>query len=176
MMIETKRLLLRPYQSSDLEDAKGVLGDRDTMSFYPQPYSGAQIKKMIEKQMETFEESGYGLFAVIEKSNSSFIGDCGITIQTIDGVQEYEIGYRIGKDKWGHGYAAEAALAVKNYGFETLRLKKLCSYMESAHTQSRRVAEKIGMSLEKQYSNPNNRDLPTTVYSVYRNEKGVEEG
>jgi len=166
MKIETARLILRPFQESDFENAKSVWGDRETMSFYPQPYSDERIKEVIFKQISTFEIEKYGLFAVLEKSGGSYIGDCGITIQNIDGIDEFEIGYRIKKECWGLGYAAEAALAVKKYGFETLKLKKLCSYMESSHKQSRRVAEKIGMKLEKEYSNPNNRNLPTTVYSI----------
>ena len=165
-MIETDRLFLRPFQESDFEDLKSVWGNRETMSFYPEPYSDERIREGISKQINTFEKHGYGLFAVLDKNTGAFLGDCGITIQDIDGVEEYEIGYHIKKEHWGLGYAPEAARAVKRYGFETLKLRKLSSYMESAHKQSRKVAEKIGMKLEKEYLNPNNRNLPTTVYSI----------
>ncbi|MCG8526242.1 MAG: GNAT family N-acetyltransferase [Opitutales bacterium] len=166
MMIETDRLFLRPFQESDFEDLKSVWGNRETMSFYPEPYSDERIREGISKQINTFEKHGYGLFAVLDKNTGAFLGDCGITIQDIDGVEEYEIGYHIKKEHWGLGYAPEAAWAVKRYGFETLKLRKLSSYMESTHKQSRKVAEKIGMKLEKEYLNPNNRNLPTTVYSI----------
>ncbi len=165
-MIETERLILRPFREEDFEDVKSVWGDKETMSFYPQPYSDDRIVEIISKQINQYSKHGYGLFAVLNRTTGSFIGDCGITIQNIDGSEEYEIGYRIKKELWGFGYAAEAALAVKEYGFGTLKLKKLCSYMESSHRQSRRVAEKVGMKREKEYSNPNNRDLLTTVYSI----------
>ena len=165
-MIETDRLFLRPFQESDFEDLKSVWGDRETMSFYPEPYSDKRIREGISKQINTFEKHRYGLFAVLDKNTGAFLGDCGITIQDIDGVEEYEIGYHIKKEHWGLGYAPEAAWAVKRYGFETLKLRKLSSYMESTHKQSRKVAEKIGMKLEKEYLNPNNRNLPTTVYSI----------
>lgn len=165
-MIETDRLVLRPFRKSDFEDAKSVLGDRETMSFYPQPFSDEHIRETISEQIRTYENYGYGVFAVLGKGSGSYVGDCGITIQDIDGVEEFEIGYRTKKAYWGLGYAPEAAQAIKQYGFETLKLKKLCSYMESAHTQSRRVAEKIGMEFEKEYINPKNRNLPTTVYSI----------
>ncbi|MBK1877084.1 GNAT family N-acetyltransferase [Pelagicoccus mobilis] len=170
-MIETERLILRPFLESDFEGAKSVWGDRETMSFYPEPYSDERIKKAITKQIGTFEEGGYGLFALIEKESTCFVGDCGITVQDIDGAQEFEIGYHLNRSFWGRGYAVEAALAVKRYGFETLKLQKLCSYMESAHQQSRRVAEKVGMTLEKEYLNPNNRNLPTTVFSIRNGER-----
>ena len=167
-MIETKRLILRPFEESDFEDLKSVWGDSETMSFYAEIHSEEKMKEIISEQIHTFQKYGYGLFVVKEKENGLFIGDCGITTQDIDGVEEYEIGYRIKKDHWGLGYASEAARAVKEYAFENLKLERLCSYMESSHQQSRRVAEKIGMKLEKEYSNPNNRNLPTTVYSITR--------
>lgn len=166
MIIETDRLILRPFLESDFEDAKSVWGDAETMSFYPQPYSDKRIREGIRKQIETFEQDGYGLFAVLEKSSGSYIGDCGITIQNIDGVREFEIGYHVKKECWGFGYATEAAQSVKKYGFETLKLSRLCCYMESSHQKSRKVAERIGMKVEKEYLNPANRNLPTTVYSV----------
>ena len=164
--LETERLLLRPYRLTDLEDAIRVMGDAETMCFYPEPFSEEKIRAMIERQIHTFADHGYGLFAVFEKSSGRFIGDCGITVQNIDGVEELEIGYRFAKETWGKGYAPEAAQAVKQYGLNTLKLKRLCSYMGSDHLQSRRVAEKIGMQLEKEYLNPNNRNLPTVVYAV----------
>lgn len=165
-MIETNRLFLRPFQEFDFEDLKSVWGDHETMSFYPEPYSDDRIRKIISKQIENFEEHGCGLFAVLEKYTGAFVGDCGITIQDIDGVHEFEIGYHIKSAVWGMAYAPEAAIAVKEYGFGSLQLKKLCSYMESTHKQSGRVAEKIGMELEKEYLNSNNRNLLTTFYSA----------
>jgi ribosomal-protein-alanine N-acetyltransferase len=168
MKIETARLYLRPYVETDLPDAFAVLGDPETMSFYPQPYSESQAAANIRDSIETFRLHGYGRFALIEKRSGGYLGDCGITIQDIDGTKEYEVGYRIGKAHWGRGYAHEAAAAVVEYGFATLALQKLCSYMASDHRQSRRVAEKLGMVLEKQYHNPRNRGLLTVVYSIYR--------
>jgi RimJ/RimL family protein N-acetyltransferase len=105
---------------------------------------------------------------VLEKATGEFVGECGITIQDIDGVKEHEVGYKIAKEKWGRGYAHEAAAALVQYGFGTLGLSRLCSYMASDHLQSRRVAEKLGMVLEKEYRNPRNRDYLTCVYAIHR--------
>lgn len=166
--LETSRLYLRPYEETDLRAALAVLGDPETMSFYPQVYSEQQVAAMIRQSIETHRRHGYGRFAIIEKLSGEIIGDCGITIQNIDGSEEYEVGYRIDKSRWGRGYAHEAAAAVVKYGFEVLALKRLCSYMASDHHQSRRIAEKLGMTLEKQYRNPRNRDFPTCVYAIHR--------
>lgn len=168
MKIETNRLYVRPYEEADLHDALTVLGDRETMSFYPQVYSEEQVAAMIRQSIETHRLHGYGRYAVIEKVGGEFIGDCGITIQDIDGKEEHEVGFRIGKAKWGRGYAHEAASALIKYGFDVLALGRLCSYMASDHGQSRRVAEKLGMTLEKQYRNPRNRGFLTCVYAIHR--------
>ncbi len=166
MRIETPRLWLRPYVETDIPAALAVLGDAETMSFYPQPYSEEQVAAILRKNIDSYDAHGYGLFAAIEKSSERLVGDCGITIQNIDGKDEYEVGYRIGKAWWGRGYAHEAAAAVVKYGFETLRLARLCSYMAADHLQSRRVAEKLGMVLEKQYFNSRNRGYLTCVYAI----------
>ena len=123
-------------------------------------------EKLISKNIERYVEIGCGLWAIILKSEDKLIGDCGITIQDIDGQKEYEIGYHLNKNYLGNGYAAEAAAAVKEYGFDTLNLEKLCSYMAEDHTTSRAVAERNGMIIEKTFNNPRNRNFPTVVYSI----------
>ncbi len=168
MELKTKRLRLRPFCAADADALHRVLGDPATMSFYPEPYSLEKVRFLIEKHGRLFAEQGIGWFAMLHQDGGHLIGDCGITIQNIDGVEEYEIGYHTAKAHWGNGYATEAARAIRDYGFEKLNLKKLCSYMAADHLASRRVAEKNGMALEKIYNNPRNRNFPTTVYSITR--------
>ena len=133
------------------------------MSFYPATYSKSDTKKFIDKNIKQYESTGVVLWAIIRKLDNKFIGDCGITIQDIDGVDEYEIGYHFHKSYWGKGYATET---VKEYGFDTMGSKKLCSYMAEDHWPSRKVAERNGMTVEKTFNNPRNRNLPTVVYSI----------
>ncbi len=168
MEIETQRLLLRPYTEEDLEPALTVLGDAKTMNFYPKPYSRERVRALIAKNERTLRLSRYGLMAVCDRESGQYRGDCGITIQGIDGRYLFEVGYRIGRESWGLGYAPEAAAAVVAYGFDQLQLPALYSYMPSAHQQSRRVAEKIGMRCEKEYLNRANRDVMTSVYAIRR--------
>lgn len=165
-ILETKRLYLRELNADDLDDLCIYMSDPETMSFYPEPYSREMVEKLISKNIERYVEIGCGLWAIILKSEDKLIGDCGITIQDIDGQKEYEIGYHLNKNYLGNGYAAEAAAAVKEYGFDTLNLEKLCSYMAEDHTTSRAVAERNGMIKEKTFNNPRNRNLPTVVYSI----------
>ena len=171
MEIETERLILRPFREEDLDDEFSIAGDSDTMSFYPRAFTKEEVAEIIAKNIRTFETSGYGLFAVMDKHSGEYVGDCGITIQTIDGEEELEVGYRVRKEYWGQGFAPEAARAMVEYGFKKLGLKKLCSYMAKDHHQSRRTAEKAGMTLQKEYRNPNNRDILTTVYAIYNKDE-----
>ncbi|TLD71726.1 GNAT family N-acetyltransferase [Phragmitibacter flavus] len=173
MKIETERLILRPFSWEDIDDEFSIVGDSETMSFYAKPYTRDEVAKIVSKNIRTFKDSGYGLFSVIEKETGSYVGDCGITLQIIDGEEELEVGFRIRKECWGRGFAPEAARAMIQYGFEKLKLEKLYSYMAKDHHQSRRTAEKAGMTLEKEYRNPRNRDIITTVYSISnRDEQG----
>lgn len=135
------------------------------MTFYPKPYTKTEVEKLIHKCIKLYESDKIGFVGVFLKKTKKLIGNCGITIQNIDGVDEYEIGYHIHIDFWNKGFATEAARSVMEYGFNYLKLEKLCSYMAEDHSASRKVAEKIGMTLEKIYNNPNNRKFPTTVYS-----------
>ncbi|WOO43072.1 GNAT family N-acetyltransferase [Rubellicoccus peritrichatus] len=173
MEIETERLILRPFREEDLDDEFSILGDPDTMSFYPRAYTREEVAEIIAKNIRTFEASGYGLFAVTDKHSGEYVGDCGITIQSIDGEEEFEVGYRIRKEHWGRGLAPEAARAMVEYGFKKLGLKKLCSYMPKNHHQSKRTAEKAGMTLQKEYRNPRNRDILTTVYAIHNKDEQV---
>ncbi len=166
LQLQTKRLVLRPYSSGDLESLHRFLGDPETMSYYPEPYSRERVQGVIERNQKTWRESHFGLLVVIQRENNEIVGDCGITLQNIDGTREFEVGYRFSKDYWGRGYALEAAKAVVEYGFRTLGSRRLCSYMPTEHHASRRVAEKVGMTFEKSFRNSNNRGVLTSVYSI----------
>ena len=175
MEIETERLILRPFDEGDLDDEFSIIGDAETMSFYRRPYTREEVAEIIANNIRTFETSGYGIFAVIDRRSGEYLGDCGITIQMIDGEEEFEVGYRIKKEKWGLGLAPEAAHAMVEYGFKKLGLSKICSYMTKDNHQSRRAAEKAGMTLQKEYRNPRNLDLPTTVYAIYSQDEQDED-
>ena len=78
------------------------------------------------------------------------IGACGLTFQCVDEIQELEIGYRVLRAYWNQGLATEGAVACRDYVFEKLRRDRVISWMCPKNIASRRVAEKIGMRLEKE--------------------------
>jgi RimJ/RimL family protein N-acetyltransferase len=100
---------------------------------------------------------------MILNSTHELIGDCGLVGQTVDGVDEIEIGYHVRRDLWGQGYATEAARACKDYGFANLAVDRLISLIRPENLASRRVAEKNGMTIWKEVTRAN---LLHYVYAI----------
>jgi RimJ/RimL family protein N-acetyltransferase len=101
------------------------------------------------------------------------IGHCGFLHWQIDGADEIEIGYRLHPDYWDKGIATEAAMAVRDHAFRDLKLPRVISLIHPENIPSRRVAEKIGMTLEKETIF---RGFPTNVFSLCRDQWAKESG
>ena len=151
MIIETKRLIIREYKMDDLIDLYKLLSDPITMSHYPKPYDMLGAKRWLDWCMKSYKKYGFGLFALELKENNQFIGDCGLSMQNIDGELLPEIGYHIYKDFWRCGYAHEAAIAVRNWVFKNTEFDALYSYMTTSNIASYKTAESIGMKQIKEY-------------------------
>lgn len=164
-LMETKRLIFRKIDQSDFYNLKQIISDEETMKYYPQPYNDAGVQRWIDWCLGCYEKRGFGLFAVILKETNSFIGDCGITLQNIDGQEVFEIGYHINKKYWNQGYASEASQYMRNYFFENTDYNEVYSYMNKYNLASRRVAEKNNMKFIKEYMEDN---YPHLVYKITR--------
>ena len=151
MQFETKRLILRPITQDDFENWAAILSDAETMKHYPAPYDAAGVQRWIDWTLKNYEVYGFGLWAVILKENGQFIGDCGITMQPINGKELPEIGYHLNKAYWRKGYASEAARKCMEYAFETLQFPAVYSYMTSTNAASYGVALKNGMKFVEEY-------------------------
>ena len=163
VVLETERLRLREFVPDDIDALAAVLSDPETMRFYPEPPDRAGVGSWIERNRQRYRDDGHGLWAMVLKSSGELIGDCGLTRQTVDGVDEIEIGYHVRRDLWGRGLAPEAAGACRDYGFERLGAGRLISLIRPENSPSRRVAEKVGLSLWKEVMW---RDLPHCVYVI----------
>lgn len=122
---------------------------------------------MAQQKITQLPSRNFDRWAAIEKSNQKLIGYCGLCKIVVDNEPEVEIGYRFAREFWGQGFATEAAIAVRDYGFNTLNLSRLIAIIDPANTRSIRVAEKIGMQYEKDvmlegYSHPDH------VYAITR--------
>jgi len=102
---------------------------------------------------------------MVLKSSGELIGDCGLTVQDVEGASEIEIGYHVRRDHWGQGFATEAARACRDYGFAHLGVSRLVSIIRPENLASRRVAEKNGLAIWKEVTRV---DLPHLVYAIRR--------
>ncbi len=164
-VLETARLRLRHLTRHDVDALGEVLGDARGMVHYPAPFDRDMTMRWIEWNLELYRTHGYGLWAVVLKADGSLIGDCGLTVQEVEGARDVEIGYHIARAMRGQGLATEAARACRDYAFDRLGLNRLIAIIDPRNAASRRVAEKLGMTLEKQVVKE---ARPQLVYALSR--------
>jgi ribosomal-protein-alanine N-acetyltransferase len=148
--LETGRLFLRPFRENDLDDLFEILGDAETMHYYPAPFTREETARWISDNLERSRRDGTGLWAVEDRATGEFFGDCGLVHQLVDGIDEVEVGWHVKRSRWGQGIAPEAGAACRDRAFGELALDRIISLIRPENIQSRRVAEKIGMSVEKE--------------------------
>lgn len=168
MIIETARLILREMNMDDFDALNKVLGDPEIMQHYPYSFDEERVRSWISRNMNRYKEDGFGLWAVCLKETGEMIGDCGLTLQNIEGEMLPEIGYHIRRDHQHKGYAKEAALAVRNWAFENTDYPALYSYCKYTNVGSYKTAESIGMHFEKEY--PDEANEITHVSVIRRDE------
>jgi len=164
-VIETPRLLLRRMTPADADALFAVLGDPVSMKYYPDAFSRDDVNRWIAWSIASYAEHGHGLYAMVLKSSGEVIGDCGHVRQDVDGATEIEIGYHVLRSLQGLGYATEAARACVEYGFAKLGAKRMISLIRPENLASRRVAEKAGMTIEKEIVR---KGFVHLVYSISR--------
>lgn len=151
--LETDRLILRPMLASDLDALHLIFADAKVMAaFDHRPFTHEQMERWLQRNLDHQEQFGYGLFSVLHKDTGELIGDCGLEQMEVDGMKIAELGYDFRSDVWNKGYATEAAAAVRDYAFDVLHLPQLISLIRSGNLASRRVAEKIGMTLAEEFT------------------------
>jgi RimJ/RimL family protein N-acetyltransferase len=160
-------MYLRELTENDYNDLCEILQDKNVMYAYEHSFSDAEVKAWYDKQIGWYNEYGYGLWATIDKKNKEFLGQCGLTLQKIDGKEYLEIGYLFKKKHWSKGYATEAVLACRNYAFTELKADKVYSIIRTNNVLSQNVAKRAGMKIEgeiiKHYYNM---DMPHYIYAI----------
>lgn len=167
-MIETERLILRQYTLDDFPALYEILSDPETMQHYPAPFDEDRTRNWITWNLDNYEKYGFGLWAVVLKETGEFIGDCGITLQNIDGEILPEIGYHIHKKYWRCGFGKEAARAVRDWGFRNTEYDIFYSYMKYTNVGSYSTALANGMKKVKEYPDPKN--TISYAYAITRQE------
>jgi len=145
--IETDRLFLRPFDpESDSEPMLAVYGDAEVMCFIP---GGAlrgleAVKETLERYAQAQETRGFSSWAVVERDGGLLIGDAGFGLFRPTG--DVELGYTLRRDRWGYGYATEAARACLAAGFAHLDVTRIVALVDEENVGSTRVAERVGMA------------------------------
>ena len=168
MILETERLRLREYTPADFGALYEILSDPETMAHYPRHYDEAGVWRWINWSLDNYQKYGFGLWAVELKATGEFIGDCGLTMQNIDGEWLPEIGYHIHKAHWRKGFASEAARAVRDWAFTNRDFDRLYSYMTEGNIASWSTAASAGLKRLKSYQNETDGTL--LVYTISREE------
>ncbi len=145
-VLETPRLALREMSPSDLDFVAAMLAHPEVMRYYPRLYSRDEAREWIERQLGRYARNGHGLWLVLDRATGEPVGQVGLVLQLVDGVEEPEIGYLIHRPFWRQGLATEAALGVRNWAFEILGLERVISLIRSENLPSQGVARKLGMA------------------------------
>jgi [ribosomal protein S5]-alanine N-acetyltransferase len=169
-ILETQRLVLRRLRMTDLEALYALYRDEELRRYFPE---GVLTLEETRRELEWFLEGHpdhpeLGLWATIEKESGAFIGRCGLLPWEIEGQREVEVAYLLDKRYWGRGLATEAARAIVRYGFERLNLERLIALIDPQNLASRRVAERIGMRLDREVDGIDGDGIPTLIYSILR--------
>ncbi|WP_263426280.1 GNAT family N-acetyltransferase [Arthrobacter sp. NtRootA1] len=130
---------------TDLDAMADMLGDPHVMAYYPTPKSREEAAAWIAWNEANYTRDGYGLW-ILETHDGGFVGDCGLTWQTVNGRRELEVGYHVRSELQGRGYAKEAAQACVDFARDEARVERLVAIIHPDNIASRRVAEHIGMT------------------------------
>lgn len=145
--IRTKRLILRPWKSQDLEPFAQLNADLRVMEYFPASMSREESDQLAQRIMGRFQENGWGLWAVEIPGVADFIGFIGLNPVNFEAhfTPAIEIGWRLAVEFWGHGYASEGAREALRFGFETLKLEEIVSFTAVSNVRSQRVMARLGM-------------------------------
>lgn len=152
IILETERLLLRHFEPGDIEFLYPLYSDREVRRYFPEgTLTYAETKAEVEYYLNGHPDyPDLGLWATMHKETDQFIGRCGLLPWTIEGRDEIEVAYLLGRAYWGQGLGTEAAQGIRDYAFENLGVSRLVCLIDEDHLASIQVAKKIGMSFEKE--------------------------
>jgi RimJ/RimL family protein N-acetyltransferase len=148
---ETERMVLRPFVADDADVVHGIFSDPVAMRYsITGVRNHAATAAWLKRAIAVFDEHGYGFWAAILKETGAYVGHAGLLPQEVEGRREVEIAYWFLRSHWDRGLATEAARACRDYGFRELDRRRLISLIVPENVASRRVAEKVGMRLERE--------------------------
>jgi RimJ/RimL family protein N-acetyltransferase len=143
----TERLLLRPMRRADEDALHEIWSHPTTLAAlrHDGDWTRAMSRERIADKRAHQAYHGFSIWAVLERDGGELVGDCGL--QMLEGGPDVEVGWRMAPDRRGRGYATEAGRAALAAGFGALGLERIVAVAHPANVASRRVMEKLGMTL-----------------------------
>jgi RimJ/RimL family protein N-acetyltransferase len=160
--LETARLLLRGWREADLAPFAALNADPQvTRHLSGRPLTREQSDELARRIHAHWGTHGFGLWAVERKADGRMIGFAGLAVPAFlpAVLPAVEVGWRLARDAWGHGLATEAGAVGVEQAFGALRLDRVISIIRPANVASRRVAEKLGLTLERELPHPAGGDV-----------------
>lgn len=143
MQIETERLLLRPFQSEDVDDIVALHAHPEVNSFV-RGLDRADTLQFLVRAGREWEERGHGMMAIVDSQSGRFIGRTGLRYWPQ--FAEVEVGWVLDPGVWGRGFATEAGRACADWGFARFELPYITAMIRADNERSIRVAERLGMT------------------------------
>jgi RimJ/RimL family protein N-acetyltransferase len=143
--LTTHRLTLRPFTENDVAPLYCILNQPNILQYFPNPEAPSmeRVHKIIENQLNHWEEHNLGWWAVVPQGGSELIGWNGL--QYLPETDEVEVGYLLSNQFWGRGYATEGAKASLEFGFDQLGLKRIIGLTHPDNKASQKVLLKCGL-------------------------------
>jgi RimJ/RimL family protein N-acetyltransferase len=167
--LETSRLLLRRWRSTDLEPFAAVTAQPEVMRYIHDgsTLDRAATAERLAAYRQHWDEHGFGLYAVEIKETGELAGFTGLAVPAFlpEIMPAVEIGWRLGRAHWGRGLATEAARRVVTHARAGLGLRRLVSIHVVGNDASARVMVKLGMTLERETVQPGT-GRPVRVYAM----------
>ncbi|MFF0340059.1 GNAT family N-acetyltransferase [Kribbella sp. NPDC004875] len=174
--LQTDRLVLRRWRDSDLEPWAAMNADPEVREHLGDLLTREQSDASVARFQAEFDERGYGWWAVQVRTTGEFIGFAGLD-PVDDGMpfEGVEIGWRLARSAWGHGYATEAARASLAFGFETLELSEILAVTTATNLRSQAVMRRIGMTRDPadDFDDPTEPEGPLRPNVLYRIERSA---
>ncbi|MFF3673108.1 GNAT family N-acetyltransferase [Streptomyces sp. NPDC002120] len=174
--LRTERLTVRRWRDSDLEPWAAMNADPEVREHLGDLLTRERSDASVARFQADFDRRGYGWLAVEVAATGEFIGFAGLD-QVDDGMPftGVEIGWRLARSAWGHGYASEAALAVLAHGFDTLGLPEILAVTTATNHRSQAVMRRIGMTRDPadDFDDPTVPEGPLRPNVLYRIARGA---
>ena len=151
--LETERVVLRRFRADDADLLVELDSDPQVMRYVGDPTPrDVVVNDHLPAFLRQYERGdGYGFWAAVERSSGEFLGWFHLRPRPGTPPDEPELGYRLRRDAWGKGYATEVSRALVRRAFEDLGARRVVASTDAANLSSRRVMEKSGMTLEREY-------------------------